>query len=122
MESKYSAHLFIASRLHVDDVQMFRHQYIQKHYHLISAVHEFHYFSFPLLSNHGGAEQRRPGDVLLHRPAVAEVQGAGEDQGEAGGEASPRARPRPYGHRLPEGDAREVVLPPGAALPVQAAA
>ena len=53
-----------------------------------TAVHEFHYFSFPLLSNHGGAEQRRPGDVLLHRPAAAEVQGAGEDQGEAGGEAS----------------------------------
>lgn len=45
-----------------------------------------------------------------------------EDQGEAGGEASPRARPPPCGHHLAEGDAREVVLPPGAALPVQAAA
>ncbi|CAD6237677.1 unnamed protein product [Miscanthus lutarioriparius] len=32
------------------------------------------------------------------------------------------APPPPCGHVLPEGDAREVVLPPGAALPVQAAA
>lgn len=36
----------------------------------------------------GDAEQRRHGDVLLHRAAAAEVQRAGEDQGEAGGETS----------------------------------